>query len=298
MVIELPARTAGIAWMMVTGLLFVGVTCIVRHLGSDMHPVQAAFIRYAMGIVLLAPMFLRLRAQRTHSVRYGLHALRGVVHGTAVMLWFYAMANIPIAQVTAIGFTAPIFTALGAAWFLGERLHGPRIAAIVMGFVGTLVIIRPGIVEVELGALAQLAAAPLFACSFVVAKKLTETESDVAIVSYMAVFVTLALLPPALLVWRAPSAAELGWLLATATLATAGHYTLTRALRAAELTLLQPFAFLQLVWATLLGAWLFGENPEIWTWIGGAIVVGAATYIAHREARAARAKRPPAGPPA
>ena len=271
--------------MVLTGFLFVGVTGIVRHLGSDMSAVQAAFIRYALGLVLLAPLFLRLRARRTHPVRYGLHLLRGVVHGTAVMLWFYAMANIPIAQVTAIGFTAPIFTAIGAAWFLGERLHAHRIAAIVTGFVGTLVIIRPGFTEVELGALAQLAAAPLFACSFVVAKKLTETESDVAIVSYMAVFVTLALAPPALAVWRAPSPAELGWLFATATLATAGHYTLTRALRAAELTLLQPFAFLQLVWATLLGQYLFAETPEIWTWLGGAIVVAAATYIAHRESR-------------
>lgn len=113
----------------------------------------------------------------------------------------------------------------------------------------------------------------------------------------MAVFVTLAQLPPAALVWRAPTPTELGWLFATATLATAGHYTLTRALRAAELTFIQPFAFLQLVWATLLGAYLFDGSPEVWTWLGGAIVVGAAAYIAHREARMSRAKPRPSGPP-
>lgn len=283
--ITLSGKGAGIAWMVVTGLLFVGVTGIVRHLGTDMSPVQAAFIRYAMGLLLLAPAFLRLRAERTHPVRYGLHTLRGVVHGVGVMLWFYAMAHIPIAQVTAIGFSAPIFTAIGAALFLGERLHAHRIAAVVAGFIGTLVIIRPGFAEVELGSLAQLAAAPLFACSFIVAKKLTQTESNVAIVSYMAVFVTLTLLPPALAVWRTPTLPELGWLFVTAVLATAGHYTLTRAFRAAELTLLQPFAFLQLVWATVLGRYVFDEVPAVWTWLGGAIVVGAATYIAHRETR-------------
>jgi drug/metabolite transporter (DMT)-like permease len=278
----------GMAWMLLTGVLFVGVTGIVRHLGSDMNPMQAAFIRYAMGIVLIVPVLLRLRAARIRPTRLGLHVVRGVVHGVAVMLWFYAMAHIPIAQVTAIGFMAPIFTTLGAAVFLGERLHARRIAAVVMGFLGMLVLLRPGLVEVELGALAQLTAAPLFACSFLIAKKLTETETSSAIVAYMAVFVTLTLAPPALLVWRTPTAQELGWLFVTAVLATGGHYTLTRAMQSAELSVLQPFSFLQLVWASLLGLYVFGEVPDIWTWIGGAIIVASVSYIAHREALARR----------
>ena len=160
--------------------------------------------------------------------------LRGVAHGTAVMLWFFAMARIPIAQVTAIGFTTPIFTTMGAVLFLGEVLHARRIAAVVVSFLGTLIILRPGAVSIELGALAQLAAAPLFACSFLIAKKLTETESSASIVAYMSVFVTLALLPPALLVWRTPTLTELGWLFVTAIFATAGHYTFTRAMQLAR----------------------------------------------------------------
>ena len=280
----------GIWCMLVTGVLFVGVTGVVRHLGTDMNPMQAAFIRYAFGTLLIAPVLLRLFAAGARPSRLGLHMLRGVAHGTAVMLWFFAMARIPIAQVTAIGFTAPIFTTIGAALFLGEHLHARRIAAVVVSFLGTLIILRPGALNIELGALAQLAAAPLFACSFLIAKKLTQTESSATIVAYMSVFVTLALLPPALLVWRTPTLTELGWLFVTAVLATAGHYTFTRAMQAVELTVLQPFSFMQLVWATLLGYYVFAEVPDAWTLVGGAVIIASVTYIAHREARATRAR--------
>jgi drug/metabolite transporter (DMT)-like permease len=277
--------------MFVTGMLFVLVTGIVRYLGSDMPAVQAAFIRYAFGLLLMLPLLAQTLRIRVMPRRLGLFALRGVVHATGVMLWFYAMARIPIAEVTAIGFTAPLFTTIGAALFLGERLRARRILAVAAGFLGTLVILRPGIEVIQPGAWAQLAAAPLFACSFIVAKKLTATESGGVIVGWLSVFVTLALLPPALMVWRAPTPQELLLLAATAVVATAGHYTLTRAMRLAELTLLQPFSFLQLVWASLLGLLAFGEVPDLWTWLGGAIIVAAATYIAHRESVVRRRER-------
>ncbi len=275
----------GIAWMLVTGVLFVGVTGIVRHLGSDMNPVQAAFIRYVFGLFLIAPVLFRLRYARWRVRRLGLHTLRGIVHGTAVMLWFYAMARIPIAEVTALGFTAPIFATLGAAVFLGEKLQRRRILAVIAGFLGAMVILRPGIVAVDVGAIAQLVAAPLFAVSLLIAKKLTEIEDSAMIVATLSVFVTLALMPPALWFWRTPTLSELGWLGLTAVLATSGHWTMTQAFRHAEIAVTQPFSFLQLVWATLLGLWVFGEVPDYWSWAGAAIIVASATYIAHREAR-------------
>ena len=284
-------RTAAIGWMLLTGLLFIAVTGIVRHLGSDLPAVQAAFVRYAIGLGFMLPFLYRTLRTRLIPRRIGLHVLRGVVHGGGVILWFFAMARIPIAEVTAIGFTAPLFTTIGAVLFLGEKLRARRIAAVIAGFLGTVIILRPGIEAIHVGALAQLAAAPLFACSFIVAKKLTETESGSVIVAWLSVFVTLVLLPPALLVWRTPTMEELLWLTAVAACATAGHYTLTRAMRLAELTMLQPFMFLQLVWASLLGFAAFGEVPDVWTWVGGAVIVAAATYIAHREALARRARR-------
>ncbi|NKB58396.1 MAG: EamA family transporter [Alphaproteobacteria bacterium] len=278
----------GMAWMLVTTVLFVGVTGIVRHLGSDMSAPQAAFIRYAFGILLMIPFLLRIKVRQLITPRMGYHAMRGLVHGIGVMLWFFAMARIPIAEVTALGYTTPIFVTIGAAIFLGERFRIRRLIAVLLGLLGTLVIVRPGFATVELGTLAQVAAAPLFAISMLVSKKLTETEESTTIVALMAVFVTLTLLPFALASWRTPTLEELAWLFATASLATAGHYALTKAYQAAEITITQPISFLQLVWAALLGYYVFAETPDIWTTVGALIIVASATYIAHREAQLSR----------
>ncbi len=288
----------GMGWMLITTVLFVGVTGIVRHLGSDMSAPQAAFIRYAFGILLMLPFLLRLKLHEVITPRIGLHALRGLVHGIGVMLWFFAMARIPIAEVTALGYTTPIFVTIGAAIFLGERFRIRRMIAVLLGVVGTLVIVRPGFISVELGTLAQVAAAPLFAASMLVSKSLTKTESSASIVALMAVFVTITLLPFAIATWRTPTWEELLWLFATASLATLGHYALTRAYQAAEITVTQPISFLQLVWAALLGYYVFAETPDSWTIVGSIIIVGSATYIAHREAKLSRMAPKPSVAPA
>ena len=282
--------------MILTGLLFVAVTGIVRHLGTNLPAVEAAFIRYAFGLLLIFPVLRRLKGRPPHSGKLALFIARGVVHGTAVMLWFFAMARIPIAEVTALGYLAPIFTTIGAALFLGERLHARRLAAVIAGFLGALIILRPGFQAIELGSLAQLTAAPLFAASFLMAKKLTDNEDPAVIVAMLSIFCTLTLLPGALMQWRAPTALEAFWLFMTAIFATLGHYTLTRAFQAAPITVTQPAAFLQLVWASLLGALAFGEAVDFWLFVGAGITVGATTYIAHREALASGAAGPKVGP--
>ena len=268
--------------------MFVGVTVAVRYLGTSMNPVQAGFIRYAFGLVMVLPLLSRAGVLSLHSKRIGFHALRGLAHGCGVMLWFFAMSRIPIAEVTALGFTAPVFTTLGAALFLRERLRSFRVIAMLAGFAGALLILRPGFREIDIGALAQVAAAPLFACSFLMAKSATRTESSTMIVVMLSVFCTLTLVLPALAVWRTPTLEELGLLFTTAVLATAGHYCMTRAFKAAEVSAVQPFTFLQLVWATLLGLVLFDEHLDLWIALGGALIVTAATWMAHREVQSQR----------
>ena len=274
--------------MVLTGVLFVGVTVVVRYLGTSMNPVQAGFIRYAFGLVMVLPLLSRAGVLSLHSKRIGFHALRGLAHGCGVMLWFFAMSRIPIAEVTALGFTAPVFTTLGAALFLRERLRSYRVIAMLAGFAGALLILRPGFREIDIGALAQVAAAPLFACSFLMAKSATRTESSTMIVVMLSVFCTLTLALPALAVWRTPTLEELELLFATAALATTGHYCMTRAFKAAEVSAVQPFTFLQLVWATLLGLMLFDEHPDLWIALGGALIVAAASWMAHREVQSQR----------
>ena len=274
--------------MLLTGILFVGVTVAVRYLGTSMNPVQAAFIRYCFGIVLILPLLSRAGVMSLDRDRLGFHALRGLVHGGGVILWFLAMSRIPISEVTALGFTTPIFVTLGAAVFLSERLKPYRVAAVLIGFIGALLILRPGLRVIDIGALAQLGAAPLFACSYLMAKSATRREASSMIVVLLSVFCTLTLALPALLVWRTPTLDELLLLGLTALLATSGHYCMTRALEAAEVSAVQPFTFLQLVWATILGLILFDETPDVWIWIGGAVIVGSATWMAQQEVRSIR----------
>lgn len=225
--------------MVLTTLLFVCVTGIVRHVGTDVAAVEAAFIRYAFGVVLLLPLMPTLLRRRPLRRSIRTFILRGVVHGVAVILWFYAMARIPIAEVTALGYVAPIFVTIGAAMFFSERLHLRRIAAVVAGLLGAMVILRPGFHEISVGQLASLASAPLFAASFLLAKRLTEGEEPLVIVAMLSIFCTLTLLPGALLNWTTPSRDEIFWLGLTAGFATLGHYTMTRAIRAAPLTVTQ-----------------------------------------------------------
>jgi drug/metabolite transporter (DMT)-like permease len=289
-----PDRTLeGIGWMLLTTVLFVCVTGIVRHLGSDIPAVEAAFIRYAIGLALVLPALRPLLRQWPRAALMRRFALRGLVHGVAVILWFYAMARVPIAEVTALGYTAPIFVTLGAAYFFGETLHIRRIMAVVTGFLGAMIILRPGFQEISSGQLAQLTAAPLFATSFLLAKGLTREFSAGLIVAMLSLFCTLTLLPGAILQWRDPTLEEVLWLGLTAVFATAGHYTLTRAFAAAPLTVTQPVGFLQLVWAAALGMLVFGEALDPFVILGGGIVVAAVSYISHREAAAARRMRTP-----
>lgn len=283
----------GILWMVLTSFLFVGMTGIVRHLGSDMPAIEAAFIRYLLGTIIIMPIVIRHWSGFPKPKVAKLYIFRSIVHSIGVMLWFYAMARIPIAEVTAIGYISPIFVTIGAAMFLGERLHFRRIAGVVLGFSGALIILRPGFQEINLGQMAQLCATPLFAVSFIIAKKLTGTESSSVIVGMLSLGCTIFLLPGAIWQWRQPTGEELSWLALAALIATMGHYTLTKAFQAAPITVTQPLGFLQLVWAAILGMVVFNEALDPFVFVGGAVIVGAATYISHRELQVSRQQNTP-----
>ncbi len=204
------------------------------------------------------------------------------------MLWFFAMTQISIAEVTAMNYLSPVYVSLGAALFLGERLAIRRIGAIVAALVGVLLILRPGMREIAPGHMAMLVTAVAFAISYLIAKRQSARASPAMIVAMLSVTVTLGLAPFAAAVWVTPRLDEVLWLALVAFFATTGHYTMTLALRAAPVTVTQPVTFLQLIWATLLGWALFGERPDPWVLSGGGIIVAAVSFIAWREAVLAR----------
>jgi len=288
------APWVGIAWMATTGLLFVFVIGTVRWLGAGIPAAESAFIRYVFGLILILPFILpALRRGMTRRV-LAVYSVRGLAHALAVILWFYAMARIPIAEVTAIGYTSPIYITIGAALFFGERMALRRIMAVVASFIGAMIILRPGIQEISSGQLAQVASAPLFAVSYLIAKRLTVNENPTVVVGMLSAFVTLALAPFAFAVWQTPTMTQLIGLALVAVFATLGHFAMTKALQAAPLMVTQPVTFLQLVRSTLLGVLAFGEPADFWVLLGGAVIIASVSFISYREwVLSRRATTPP-----
>ena len=274
----------GIFWMMVTGLFFIAVTAMVKYMGPRVPPAEAAFLRYLLGLVFLLPMLPALRSAHLTRRQWGLFSLRGVFHSLGVMLWFYAMTRIPIAEVTAMNYLAPVYVSIGAALFLGERLAARRIGAVAIALIGTAIILRPGFREVAPGHIAMLFCAVTFAGSYLLAKIMADEVKPAVVVAMLSIFVTIGLAPFALADWVTPSWSDLGLLFAVACFATAGHYTMTLAFAAAPVTVTQPITFLQLVWAVLLGVVFFAEPVDIWVIFGGAMILASVTFITWREA--------------
>lgn len=284
----------GILWMLATGLSFVVVTGVVRHLGTDLPAAQSAFIRFLYGLVFLMPSLLPTLRRGLPAGAWPLVLGRGGLHVVAVTLWFFAMARIPVAEVTAIGYLNPIVVTVGAALLFGERLAARRILAIAVALLGALIILRPGMREVAPGHFAQLGAALSFGLSYLIAKRLSAEIPAGALVALLSLTVTVGLAPLALAAWVPPTPLQLAWLGVVAAFATFGHYAMARAFAAAPLTVTQPVTFLQLVWATLLGWIAFGEVVDPFVLLGGAMIIAAITYMTWREAKARRRAITPA----
>jgi drug/metabolite transporter (DMT)-like permease len=278
----------GIIWMLATGLCFVAVTGIVRYLGTDLPAAQGAFVRFLIGLVFLSPVLIATFRQGAVAPVLPLFLARGGLHALAVILWFYAMARIPVAEVTAIGYLNPIVVTLGAAIAFGERLAARRLIAIGVALLGAIVVLRPGLREIEPGHYAQLGAAVSFGLSYLIAKRLSERVPAGTVVAMLSLTVTVALAPFAFAVWVPIRLDQIVWLALVALFATGGHYCMTRAFAAAPMTVTQPVTFLQLVWATLMGVLIFDEAADPWVFLGGALIIGAISYMTWREARIKR----------
>lgn len=296
MVTSAPSQPArGVFWMLVTGLCFVAVTALVKIMGPRVPAPEAAFLRYLLGLVLLLPMLRPMISAKLTRRQWTLFGARGFVHSFGVMLWFFGMTQIPLAEVTAMNYLSPVYVTIGAALFLGERLALRRIAAIAAALLGALIILRPGFREVNMGHLAMLIAAVVFAASYLLAKIMADEVSPAVVVGMLSICVTICLAPFAVAVWVTPTLTELSLLFAVACFATAGHYTMTMAFQCAPMMVTQPVTFLQLVWAATLGAVVFGEAVDVWVVIGGLVIMASVSFITWREAML---KRKVIAPPA
>jgi len=285
---RIPAPVRGALWMIVSTVFFAMMMATVRRASFDLHAFEVAFFRSLFGIIFLLPWVARAGLTGLRTRRLGLHALRNLGSLGALMCFFVALAMIPIADVTALGFTAPLFASIGAVLFLGEAVYLRRVAAVLTGFAGAMIILRPGIQAVSLPALLVLAGSCFVALEGLSTKSLSRTDSPQAIVLYMGLMVTPLILVPAVFVWTLPSLESLGWMAGVGLSATLGHLTLARAFRLADATAIFPFDFIKLLFASLLGYLFFREFLDAWTWIGAVVIFSAVLYTVHGEARMTR----------
>lgn len=270
--------------MFSAGLSFVAMTALVKSLGTSMDPIEAAFLRYALGLVFLLPAMRAILTTHLTRRHIALFGLRGAVHAVGVMLWFFAMTRIPLAEVTAMNYLTPVYVTLGAALFLGETMAFRRIAAVLVAIVGAVIILRPGFREISAGHLAMLGTSLMLGGSYLLAKAMVQDVRPSVVVAHLSIWTTLFLIPFAIAVWTPPSLRDIGVLFMIASFATAGHYFMTLALQAAPVAVTQPVTFLQLIWATLLGALVFQEGIDIWVVAGGTLILAAVSFITWREA--------------
>jgi len=285
---RLPPELRGMALILMATLAFSSMHAVVRHLQADLHAFEVAFFRNLFGLIAMAPFFLRHGPQVLRTGRLGLHALRGALQVAGMLMFFTALALTPLAKVSALSFTAPLFATIGAIIFLGERIRARRITALVVGFVGALVIVRPGADALDLGAVLVLVSSASWAVAMLVIKYLAKTESSITQTAYMGLFMTPLSLLAAVWFWRWPEPADYLWFLLMGGCGSLAHMAMAQAFKEAEVTVVLPLDFTRLIWASLIGYFVFAELPELATWIGGGIIFGAATYIAFREAKLKR----------
>jgi drug/metabolite transporter (DMT)-like permease len=281
-----PVAVRGMVWMVLGGLLFSLLNTIARQLTLHLDVYQSQFLRYLFGLLVMLPLVYRDGWRAYVPVNMVGQFWRGGVHTLGLILWFTALPKIPLADMTAIGFTGPIFIMIGAAWFLGEPMRKDRWIAALIGFAGVLVVVLPKMS----GSggwynLVMLASAPVFAASFLITKALTRYEKPGVIVLWQALTVTVLSLPMALPHWQMPTPMQWLGFLATGILGTLAHYCLTRAFVMVDISATQSLRFLDLVWASLLGWLVFGDVPSQSTWLGAFVILCATVWIARREGR-------------
>lgn len=272
-----------ILWMVATTLLFAATNIVVHAQGDSVPVVQAVFIRMVCGLILVLPGLIEIARNRYPRDAWTMFGLRGIAQTAGMVLWFFAMARTPMADVTAIGYLTPIVVTVGGALLLGEGFSWRRGAAIGVALVGALVILRPGLREILPGHVAELGAALAFGLSYLGVKRLTRHASANAIVAMMTLMAAVILAPWALAVWQPVSLSQVLWLGLTAVLATGGQLTMTKALASAPVSVTQPVVFTQLIWVALAGLFLFGEPIDPLVILGGAMILGSVVYVTLRE---------------
>ncbi|MEM7021252.1 MAG: DMT family transporter [Pseudomonadota bacterium] len=279
-------------------LMLLGGSCVavqlsaIRIASETLHPFEIAFFRNLVGLLMILPFLGRTGLYGLRTTRPGRLAVSSVGLLAAMVCFFFAIADIPLAEVMALSFTKPLFATLGAALLLREVVRARRWTAVLIGFLGVIIVLRPGTEAISPYALLVLASALVLAGVAIMIKQLTTTESAPTIVFYQSVFMALMSVPLAMLYWQTPNLPELGILIVVGVLGTVSWLCVARAFALVDASVVMPFEFARLPLTALVAYLMFAEVPTIWTWIGGTVIFGSTIYITHREFRAGSSASP------
>ncbi|MDX1434677.1 MAG: DMT family transporter [Gammaproteobacteria bacterium] len=291
------SNARGAVLLLLTALTMAVQAALVRLLAERIDSLQTIFLRGVFGVLLVLPLFMRPGVIRVRTARLPMHLARAAAGVLSMACGFYAFANMPLAEATAITFTMPLFLTLLAIVFLKELVGVRRGTATALGFVGVLVMLRPTSLTLELAALMALLSAFFHALAGILIKRLSATESVANLMLYFALMASLVFLYPAWRVWVQPTPLEWLFLFGVAFLGALSQLFFIEACRVSEMSVVAPFDYSRLIFAGLLGYLLFAEVPDAWSVVGALVIIASTLYISRREAYLARAGRlPPLAP--
>ena len=283
-----PNPVKGALYMMAASVCFAIMNLIIRLGSEELSAIQLTFFRAFFAFLFMLPWAVRMGIASLRTQHLRLHVSRSLISWLSMYLWFTAVAVLPLADAVALNFTAPLFVTVGAAIVLHEVVGIRRWTATAIGFLGTLVILRPGFVELNLHNALPILSAICVAATTMIIKTLSRYDAPGTIVLYMNLFLAPLALVPALFVWIWPSPQVWGLMISLGLLGAVSHVLLTRAYVHADASAVQPFDYTRLPFVALLGYLFFAEVPSGWIWLGGLMIAGAAIYTARREAAVVR----------
>ena len=282
----IPAGVRGILLIVLASALFATMHNTIRFVTQQgIHPFEVAFFRTFFGLIVFIPIIARTGlVMLLRTERFPMHVGRAFLNATSMLSWMSALALMPVADATAVSLVGPVFVAILAMMFLGERVGPIRWLGIGFAIAGGLVVVRPGFAEISSGVWLVLLSAVAVSNSKMIAKILTRTESPATIVAYLTILMTPITLVPALFYWQTPTIEQTAYLVVIGILGSLGHLLFVQAYKLADISLVEPAMFMRMVWAAVIGFVLFAEFPDMWTWIGAAVIVVGTTLLARPEA--------------
>lgn len=287
----LPDNVRGAVWILLSAVIFTATNSLIKYVGTTMDSFQMVFFRGLFGTLFLLPIVWQSGGWSVlKSNRMNFHLARGLTGSLALMTIFYALTHMPLADVTGISFSRSLWVIVLAVLFLDERIHWRRWTATVVGFLGVLVMVRPG-PEANPASVAAVLNALFVAMSVVLIKRMTVTEKPLTILFWGTVIPTFVTLPPAIVVWQAPTDTDLILMATIGGGLSVGHACLIQGLRAGEATAVMPFDYTRLILAGFAGYLFFAEIPDPLTIVGAVLIIGSTFYIARREAKESRMEK-------